>query len=112
MVVAAGVHRRRASAAGQRRAFAGDTAGTGARARRGAGPDSVAGGQLRWLLASSWLPIGDAELRAHFSKWFLLAPGQSPAELNAGLEGAAHRAAGRRSASRTGGDAVHEPDRQ
>src|SRR4051812_23529445 len=50
-------------------------------------PDSVAGGQLRWLLeASTRLPISDTELREHFSKWFLLAPGQSPAELNAGLQ--------------------------
>jgi hypothetical protein len=50
-------------------------------------PESVAGGQLRWLLeASTRLPISDAELRAHFSKWFLLAPGQSPAELNAALQ--------------------------
>src|SRR4051812_11257138 len=44
--------------------------------------ESVAGGQLRWLLAASTrLPIGDAELREHFSKWFGLAPRQSPADL-------------------------------
>jgi hypothetical protein len=51
-------------------------------------PESVAGNQLRWLLeASARLPISDAELRTHFSKWFLLAPAQSPAELNDGLDG-------------------------
>src|SRR3954447_17609629 len=50
-------------------------------------PESVAGGQLRWLLeASTRLPISDSELREHFSKWFLSAPGQSPAELNAALQ--------------------------
>src|SRR3954466_7324954 len=50
-------------------------------------PDSPAGRQLRWLLeASAQPPLSDAELRAHFSKWFLSAPGQSPAELNAALQ--------------------------
>src|SRR3954471_471837 len=49
-------------------------------------PESVVGGELRWLPAAcARLPIGGGELRAHFSKWFLAAPGQSPAELNAGL---------------------------
>jgi len=57
-------------------------------------PESVAGAHLRWLLkASTRLPIGDAEPRGHFSKWFLWAPGESPAELNAAL---LRRAAGRR----------------
>jgi len=49
--------------------------------------NSTAGRQLRWLLqASTRLPLSDPELRAHFSKWFLLTPGQSPGEINAALQ--------------------------
>jgi dienelactone hydrolase len=53
-------------------------------------PDSSAGRQLDWLLAASArLPVSDAELRAHFSEWFLSSPGLSPAAINAALETAA-----------------------
>jgi dienelactone hydrolase len=49
-------------------------------------PDSPAGRQLRWLLdASTRPPLSDAEVRAHFSKWFLSAPGQSPADISTAL---------------------------
>src|SRR4051794_39536449 len=49
-------------------------------------PQSPAGRQLGWLLqASARPPLSDAELRAHFSKWFLSTPGQSPAEINSAL---------------------------
>jgi dienelactone hydrolase len=49
-------------------------------------PDSPAGRQLGWFIeASARLPIGAAELRAHFTKSFLAAPGGSPTELNDAL---------------------------
>jgi dienelactone hydrolase len=59
-------------------------------------PDSAAGRQLRWFLeASARPPLSEVELRAHFSKWFLSWPGQSPADINADL------------ATATGPDGLH-----
>jgi dienelactone hydrolase len=46
-------------------------------------PDSPAGHQLAWFIeASRRLPLGEAELRAHFTKAFLASPGGSPKEVN------------------------------
>ena len=46
-------------------------------------PDSPAGRQMAWFIeASTRLPLGDAEWRAHFADRFLALPGTSPAELD------------------------------
>ena len=49
-------------------------------------PDSPAGRQMAWFIeASTRLPLGDAEWRAHFAARFLALPGTSPAELDTAL---------------------------
>jgi hypothetical protein len=49
-------------------------------------PDTPAGRQLGWILdASARLPLGEAELRAHFSASFFSLTRVSPPELDEGL---------------------------
>jgi beta-lactamase class A len=54
-------------------------------ARAAVPPDTLAGAQLRWLIAAvAHLPISDAQVRAHFDQAFLAQIG--PAALNQALE--------------------------